>query len=60
MSKLVIMSILKSITYKSHNIKLKKQPIRTKSDQIILCLHCKRTVDNNIKCKGICVSDNDY
>jgi hypothetical protein len=26
----------------------------------ILCPHCQRTATNGIKCKGICVSDNDY
>ncbi len=26
----------------------------------ILCPHCQRTATNGIKCKGICVADNDY
>ncbi len=26
----------------------------------ILCCHCQRTLTNGIKCKGICVADNDY
>lgn len=26
----------------------------------VLCSHCQRTATNNIKCKGICVADNDY
>lgn len=26
----------------------------------VLCLHCQRTATNGIKCKGICVADNDY
>ena len=26
----------------------------------ILCNHCKRTLDNGIRCLGICVADNDY
>jgi len=26
----------------------------------VLCPHCQRTATNGIKCKGICVSDNDY
>ncbi|MDJ0593257.1 MAG: hypothetical protein QNJ72_25270 [Pleurocapsa sp. MO_226.B13] len=26
----------------------------------ILCPHCLRTATNGIKCKGICVADNDY
>ncbi len=26
----------------------------------ILCIHCKRTKTNGIRCLGICISDNDY
>ncbi|WP_292706600.1 hypothetical protein [Nostoc sp. NMS2] len=26
----------------------------------VLCFHCQRTATNGIKCKGICVADNDY
>ena len=26
----------------------------------VLCPHCLRTATNGIKCKGICVADNDY
>ncbi|NEO82958.1 MAG: hypothetical protein F6J87_01665 [Spirulina sp. SIO3F2] len=26
----------------------------------ILCQHCLRTATNGIKCKGICVADDDY
>ena len=29
-------------------------------DEKILCPHCQRTATNGIKCKGICVADNDY
>lgn len=29
-------------------------------DEKVLCPHCKRTATNGIKCKGICVADNDY
>ncbi len=29
-------------------------------NELILCPHCRRTANNGIKCKGICVSDNDY
>jgi hypothetical protein len=25
----------------------------------VLCPHCQRTATNGIKCKGICVADND-
>lgn len=57
---LVFMSKIKSITNKSHNINLQKQQNKVNSDQNILCPHCKRTGDNNIKCKGVCVSDSNY
>ena len=30
------------------------------SEERILCNHCKRTKNNGIACKGICVSDNNY
>jgi hypothetical protein len=26
----------------------------------VLCPHCQRTATNGIRCKGICVADNDY
>jgi len=26
----------------------------------VLCSHCQRTATNGIKCKGICVAENDY
>lgn len=29
-------------------------------DEKVLCVHCQRTATNGIKCKGICVADNDY
>lgn len=35
------------------------QPSQEINDPI-LCDHCKRTATNGIKCKGICVADNDY
>jgi hypothetical protein len=33
---------------------------RETENEKILCSHCKRTATNGIKCKGICVADNDY
>ena len=30
------------------------------SKDSILCIHCKRTATNNIRCLGMCVADNDY
>ncbi len=26
----------------------------------VLCNHCGRTINNGIRCLGICVADNDY
>tara|TARA_Y100001968_G_C18713644_1_gene416903 strand:+ start:197 stop:379 length:183 start_codon:yes stop_codon:yes gene_type:complete len=26
----------------------------------VLCVHCKRTLENGIRCMGICVADSDY
>ena len=26
----------------------------------VLCTHCGRTSNNDIRCLGICVADNDY
>ncbi len=26
----------------------------------ILCVHCKRTATNGVRCLGMCVADNDY
>lgn len=33
---------------------------REDKEEKILCQHCKRTANNGIKCKGICVADSDY
>ena len=30
------------------------------ADEKVLCPHCQRTATNGLKCKGICVADNDY
>ena len=46
----------------------KDQPSATINQEIdgeteaekILCPHCQRTATNGIKCKGMCVADNDY
>ncbi len=32
---------------------------RSNQDEI-LCIHCKRTKDNGITCKGMCVADSEY
>jgi hypothetical protein len=38
------------------NIKISQE---TETEKI-LCSHCQRTATNGIKCKGICVADDDY
>lgn len=40
----------------STSINIKKETENEK----VLCSHCQRTATNGIKCKGICVADNDY
>ena len=42
----------RTIIKKNTNLYSKKDPI--------LCLHCKRTANNGIRCIGMCVADNDY
>jgi hypothetical protein len=37
-----------------------QEPIPKSQEELILCPHCLRTATNGIKCKGICVADNDY
>ena len=38
-----------------------QQVLETSSNsEPILCPHCQRTASNGIKCKGICVADDDY
>ncbi|MBF2015895.1 MAG: hypothetical protein IGS23_11975 [Rivularia sp. T60_A2020_040] len=49
------------MTYKPQNEKDKSEVnANTAEKEKILCPHCKRTATNGIKCKGICVADNDY
>ena len=26
----------------------------------VLCIHCKRTASNGVRCLGMCVADNDF
>jgi hypothetical protein len=40
----------------SDSIKINQQTENEK----VLCSHCQRTATNGIKCKGICVADNEY
>jgi hypothetical protein len=35
-------------------------PVEAAPDEPILCPHCRRTANNGIKCKGICVAESDY
>ena len=39
---------------------IRQQLCRVEKDEKILCPHCRRTANNGIKCKGICVADSDY
>jgi len=32
----------------------------TSEKDTILCIHCKRTASNGVRCLGMCVADNDY
>ncbi len=32
----------------------------TSEKDSILCVHCKRTASNGVRCLGMCVADNDY
>ncbi|MDJ0507747.1 MAG: hypothetical protein QNJ64_00595 [Crocosphaera sp.] len=50
------MSIDKQTSNKVITENLANQP----QEEKILCPHCKRTASNGIKCKGICVADDDY
>jgi hypothetical protein len=38
----------------------KSDPSTEVKEDRILCPHCKRTANNGIKCKGICVAESDY
>tara|TARA_B100000214_G_C23536720_1_gene432069 strand:+ start:137 stop:316 length:180 start_codon:yes stop_codon:yes gene_type:complete len=45
------------------NITNEEDYIMNESDikyEKVLCNHCGRTKSNGIRCKGICVADNDY
>lgn len=46
----------KAKLYASTSLKINQETENEK----VLCSHCQRTVTNGIKCKGICVADNDY
>ena len=40
--------------------KKKKEARISLNKEKILCIHCKRTASNGIRCLGICVADNEY
>ncbi len=43
-------------SYNSQYLALDEKSIKDE----VLCIHCKRTQNNKIRCLGICVADNDY
>tara|TARA_B100000965_G_scaffold291470_1_gene249283 strand:- start:962 stop:1141 length:180 start_codon:yes stop_codon:yes gene_type:complete len=43
----------------SNEVNKKDNEINKKIEKI-LCNHCGRTTGNGIRCKGMCVADNDY
>ena len=43
---------LKNLNNSKINLSSNKDPI--------LCVHCKRTASNGVRCLGMCVADNDY
>ena len=46
---------------KKHNNEENHQDNESKDQQEkVLCNHCGRTFNNEIRCLGICVADNDY
>jgi len=57
-------SILMTIEIQPEKHKLQTDTSINKNQETenekVLCPHCQRTATNGIKCKGICVADNDY
>ncbi len=43
---------LKNLNNSKINLSSNKDPI--------LCVHCKRTASNGVRCLGMCVADSDY
>tara|TARA_X000000950_G_scaffold112982_1_gene142185 strand:- start:185 stop:346 length:162 start_codon:yes stop_codon:yes gene_type:complete len=48
------------LNHDSISDKTKKESRVSPDKEKILCIHCKRTASNGIRCLGICVADNDY
>lgn len=46
--------------YEKAHFSIEKPDLIEAIQEKILCSHCQRTATNGIKCKGICVADNDY
>ncbi|MCG9893468.1 MAG: hypothetical protein MH252_20635 [Thermosynechococcaceae cyanobacterium MS004] len=53
-------TVKSQIVQDSHPASSQPEAIAADGDQKVLCIHCKRTATNGLKCKGICVADNDY
>ena len=54
-------------SFKDYSLKKKNNKEENKKDnedlnkiEKILCNHCGRTINNGIRCLGICVADNEY
>lgn len=50
---------MKKTTIDTHQ-NIKNNQSSQENNDPILCEHCQRTASNGIKCKGICVADNNY
>lgn len=48
-----------STKIESNSLPDRLQPSEPVAEKV-LCPHCQRTATNGMKCKGICVADNDY
>ncbi|MDJ0601519.1 MAG: hypothetical protein QNJ37_22075 [Crocosphaera sp.] len=55
-----MISSLENPQKNSEEITNQKNTENPSNQEPILCPHCKRTASNGIKCKGICVADDDY
>ncbi len=49
-----------NLDLKSYKIEEKNESNTSSGKDTILCVHCKRTALNGIRCMGICVADSDY
>ena len=41
-------------------IEIRQEETLNDTESALLCIHCKRTKNNGIRCLGMCVADNDY